>query len=261
MTKKWTKLLPMLLLSAAAASETANAVVLDLVPGQPKTIDISARSLTRFSVVDGKILKLELKGKICDADTKTGPGEALCDLYTTRDDAHGTMVVTPASQKPLDGFLTLASGNVYTVRLQPTDIQIASYEIRERRAPSVGQQLSLRSGPMASTLERSVKRMIVSMARGESMQDGEFTPVNQPIPTDRDVKVTLVSRVANQQMIGDLLSYTNAANVPVDLHEQDFFSPGVAAVGLEKTRLAPGESGQVYVIRYGVGADLRGDAQ
>ncbi|WP_196483443.1 type-F conjugative transfer system secretin TraK [Burkholderia territorii] len=261
MTKTWTRLLPLLLLSAMATCEVASAKPLDLVPGQSTTIDISARSLTRFSVIDGKIVKLQLNAKICEGEVKSSPGDAPCDLVMTKDDQQGTMLVRPLAPKPLDGFLTLSSGVVYTVRLQPTDIPLESYEIRERKAPSLGQQLSLRSGPTATSLERSIKRLVVAMARGEAVQGAQYTPVNQVIPTDRDVQVTLISRIAGEQMIGDLLSYRNKASVPVDLREQDFFSPGVAAVGLEKTRLAPGEIGQVYVIRYGMGSDLRGDVQ
>ena len=225
---------------------SANALqVLDGVVGKKHVVRIPARELTRLSIEDGRLQSMRFLSE---------------ELEVQQDKESGSVYLKPrVEDKQISVFVVSSSGATHELILQPVaSMPLESVVIRDP-APTRPQH---RAGPgssgttpenKASSLDQSLKRLILAMARGDAEGPG-FTVerLNQPLALWQDVTFTLVGRFRARTHIGDAYTLVNTGTQVLTLAEQEFYRPGVQAVAVDQHLLRPGESTIVYVIR---GAD------
>lgn len=230
-------ILPLLLL----ASTTVNALqVLELGDGETAIGKLSSREMTRITVAAG--------GRIVDLWGASNLFEA------SKDDERGQIylrLVNPAQRDPLNLFVSDDSGRTYTLILTPADIPAETVMIKPRGQGRQGALQWERTQPYIVTL----KRLLLQMAR-DAIPDGyEVVERGVTVPLWTESLFRLDREYRGGQLAGEVYTLTNTSGREMVMEEREFYRPGVTAVAIEKTVLAPAATTRVYVIREEVRRD------
>lgn len=226
----------LLFLSACFAAPSALALqTLEATDGATLYAKVSKKEQTRILVQQGRISSIRVKDGALGIDP---------------DDETGQVFVTvPAgSEKPINGFLTTANGETYTLVLQPTDIPAESVVIKQavqktRAKPSVSSDLK------NTPFEKQIKRLVRVMANDELPDDLEIKEVGDTISLWKEAAMTLERQYLGDTLAADRFIVSNVSKQPLVLAEPEFYRKGVYAVAISQLNLAPGEATRVYVIR------------
>lgn len=228
---------------AFASAASFGQEVVDGSDGRPRTVVISANQFSRIAVDGGRIVSF-----VVSPD----------DLEFKEEPALGQVFVSPRrpGQKSISAFVVTDSNTTHALVLEPRDVPLQTILIREQRRPKSPEPdprpVSRQSVERASSYDAALKRLVLSMARGE--RPAEFVVQdagNQVVPLWREVRFVLVSVYRGRSLTGEFYRLTNVSNGPIRLAEQELFKEGVSAVSIELHELAPGQTTDVFVIRGG----------
>lgn len=238
----WMRLLIASWLIATCAS--ANALqILEGALGKKHLVRVPARELTRLSMEEGRLQSMRFLSD---------------ELEVTQDKDNGSVYLKPRLEdKQISVFVLSSSGMSHELILQPVaNMPLESVVIREpaaHRLPKAGSNATTKSSDgRASSLDQAVKRLVVTMAKGEAEGPGfTFERANQQLALWQDVTFTLVGRFKTRTHVGDSFTLVNTGPRVLAIAEQEFYRQGVIAVVVDQHLLRPGESTAVYVIRGG----------
>lgn len=236
-------LLALIAAALLTCAGTANALqVLDGVVGKKHVVRIPARELTRLSIEDGRLQSMRFLSE---------------ELEVQQDKESGSVYLKPrVEDKQISVFVVSASGATHELILQPVaSMPLESVVIRDP-APTRPQHWAAHQSQVrgsdnkSSSLDQSLKRLMLAMARGEPDGPGlTVERLSQPLALWQDVTFTLVSRFRAKAHLGEVYTLVNTSSQVLSLAEQEFYRPGVLAVAVDLHLLRPGESTAVFVIR------------
>lgn len=179
------------------------------------------------------------------------PDNTVGELMVAPDAASGEIYVMPSAAavpgKPINIFVKTERAT-YTLLLTPVDIPSETVILTDRVTLAKVQEAAPAPSAAPDWL-RQVKAMMLVLT-GEAKTPGYLsTPVGKPVGLWQEARFFEVRRVAHRGLTGSVFDLTNISAAQMVLDAREFFEHGVAAVGVEKTQLAPAESTRVYVIR------------
>lgn len=186
------------------------------------------------------------------------------ELVLECDRDRGEVYIRPvgAGDKPINLFVSSAAAT-YTLLLRRADVPADTLLIRDKtpRGPR-----SHREGPAAASATpagtaphhvRVLKAMLVAMASDSVPHDIRVEETMRPVRLWSDANFSLLRVYEGRGLLGELYVLQNSGAQTLDLAEQQFDRPDgpltgeVVGVAIDRSRLAPGESTRVYVIRRG----------
>lgn len=206
----------------------------DVADGRSHLVKISAKEMSRIAVDAGKIRRIDFVD-----------GE----LEVKKDNEAGDYYVLPLVQKPINIFVKTASGQTHALILQPTDMPLETIVLREPAKKESDPRRTSTSIERAGSLELAVKRLVVSMARGDRPTEFDVTVVNKEISLWNEARFVLVERYTGQALVGEHFRLTNTSKSVMRLAEQELYKQGIVAIAIENQVLNPGESTEVFVTR------------
>lgn len=206
----------------------------DVADGRSHLVKISAKEMSRIAVDAGKIRRIDFVD-----------GE----LEVKKDDEAGDYYVLPLVQKPINVFVKTASGQTHALILQPTDMPLETIVLREPAKKENDPKRTTTAIERAGSLEVAVKRLVVSMARGERPMEFDVTTVNKEVGLWNEARFVLVERYTGQALVGEHFRLTNISKSVMRLAEQELYKQGVVAISIENQVLNPGESTEVFITR------------
>lgn len=179
------------------------------------------------------------------------PDNTVGELMVAPDAASGEIYVMPSAAavpgKPINIFVKTERAT-YTLLLTPMDIPSETIILTDRVTLAKSQEAAPAPSAAPDWL-RQVKAMMLVLT-GDAKTPGYLaTPVGKPVGLWQEARFFEVRRVAHRGLTGSVFDLINISAAPMVLDAREFFERGVAAVGVEKTQLAPAESTRVYVIR------------
>lgn len=218
----------------AAPAATWALQIIDVADGRSHLAKISAKEMSRIAVDAGKIRRIDFVD-----------GE----LEVKKDDEAGDYYVLPLVQKPINVFVKTASGQTHALILQPTDMPLETIILREPAKKENDPRRTTTAIERAGSLEVAVKRLVVSMARGEKPMEFDVTTVNKEVGLWNEARFVLVQRYTGQALVGEHFRLTNISKSVMRLAEQELYKQGVVAISIENQVLNPGESTEVFITR------------
>ncbi|MBS0402140.1 MAG: type-F conjugative transfer system secretin TraK [Proteobacteria bacterium] len=191
----------------------------------------------------------------------TNPGGEVV-LECDRD--KGEIYIRPVgdSPKPVNLFVSSAHAT-YTLVLRRADTPADTIVIRDRTQRSAPASLANGthggfgpSGPSAHHI-RTMKALLVAMASDRVPPDIRVDELHQPMQLWAETRFVLTGRYEGRGLVGEKYLLKNIGPSPMVLSEQEFDRPDskeggqVLSVAVEKHKLQPGETTQVFVIRRG----------
>lgn len=219
-------------LSCATVSEIATAQqVIDVAEGDAAIVQISSKDLTRIRIANGHI-----------SNIRGNDGELVVDA----DKDKGEVYIRPtAPERPVNVYVTSASGSTYTLLLTPKDIPGSTVVLRERGATT----------ELRSTLNgtndylKSVEKLVLSMARNDIPRAVEIKEKGKKIPLWRGTSYVIEREYWTDGLVGEIYTLTNTGNDPIVMTEGEFYRDGILAVSVETMSLNKDESTNVYIVR------------
>ena len=231
--KKILSLLWLLLSSTFATLPALGQQVVEVEDNGAYQVRLSARELTRITVENGRIRRI---------DGNEG------EFIIQRDTKLGQAFVRPAVlDKPLNLFISTESGRVYSLVMTPLDIPAHTVVLRERGP--------VRSTPVANapqkagSYEAGILKLINAMARNDPGVQIEVRKDNAEIGLWQGFRFVREAQFRERNYIGERFRLYNNTGRVQTLAEQEFYKPGVLAVAVEVLQLAPGQTTAVYVVR------------
>lgn len=228
----------LLLAGAMLSAGPARSVqIVDAVDGATLYLKLSQREMTRIALDRGRIDAFRyLAG----------------ELVVESDDDSGQLFVTvpEGASKPVNAFLTTSAGHTVTLLLQPTDVPADAIIIRQPAGMSRDA-----AEPRSAEHVAAQRSLIVALAANEVPRGAELREVATPVLLWKEIGMTLRRMLLTETLVGERYLIDNRSSEPVTLEEQEFYRPGVNAVGIERLSLAPGESSALYVVRKRNGDD------
>ena len=219
--------------SFAQASQT-----IDLVEGEPVTIQISTTQMTRL-VMEG--------GRLRGLDVPRG------ELSAKADPEAGDITLSPNVLRPIQGFVISATtGKKYPIVMRPANIGIGTVVLREAQAPKSVEAPELHAVPIskaATSYDAQIGQLMVTMAKGVPQRGFQIQSQDADVPFLPGARVTLTRVYASRTLHGTVYRLRNTATSQIFLSEHQFYGPRVMAVGMDRAELAPGEETYIYVIR------------
>ena len=167
------------------------------------------------------------------------------------DKDRGEIYVKPVADgaKPINLFVSSGKAT-YTLVLKRVDMPADTIVIVDRTPTAAGASASKVAG-RAPNHERALKAMLVAMASDEP-GDLRVEDVNQPVQLWAEARFTLLRTFEGRELTGEKYLLVNVSQAPMVLAEEEFDRDGgdVVAVSIETHTLAPGESTNVFVIRF-----------
>lgn len=206
---------------------------------EPLSVVLSQSDYSRISMGDGRKVHQVMAGKGL--------------LSVTQEPSSGTAIVRPTSQAPsqLSVFVKDDRGKLYTLAVQIRDMPSQHIIIQphaEARAKSraLGRQGELR---------KSTNALFKVMYTDDTAHGYEVLELDQKIPLWKEASIRLVKSYRGDSKIGYVYELTNTSNKPLLLHESEFFEfvPAVIAVGLQSSKLQPGQSTRLFVVGAAIG--------
>ena len=169
-----------------------------------------------------------------------------------KDETVGALYFALSSESPNHGTVTLfvtdQKGVTYKLILVPRPIAGEEIIIHP---PTEKPTLSSRSAAdgRAVSYQRRIKDLLLVMADPDLGKSVEAIDVNMDVPLWKEGRLTLVSKVMDNDMVGEKYSLTNVSPSEMILVEQELYRRGVRAVAIEHHTLAPGDSTEIYIVR------------
>ena len=221
------------LLLALIASRSSWALqILEARDGETLLAKVSRQEITRIAVEHERIRKI------------TGnTGEFVLD----KDDESGQVFIRPSnaeSTKPINLFVT-AGNDTIALLLQPVDTPSETILIRPRA------QITAPTAPLPAGAAhvRRLKNLLLAMATDARPDGVEISEPHEPRSLWAGTRLVLGKRWRTNDAVGERYTLSNTGTVELALDERRLFKAGVMAVSLEQTRLAPGASTRLYLIR------------
>lgn len=230
MRRKLALILPLLML-VSAASEALQ--VIEVGDGETALGKVSTREMTRIAIAGG--------GRIADLWGASNLFDA------SRDEERGQVFVrlaNPAQREPLNLFVTDNAGRTYTLILTPADIPAETVMLKPRGQNRPDAAQWERSQPYPQTL----KRLLVQMARDSIPEGYEVVERGVLVPLWQEALFRLDREYRGDAFAAEVYTLTNRSGMEMVMEEREFFRPGVVAVAIEKSVLAPAAVTRVYVI-------------
>jgi len=171
-------------------------------------------------------------------------------LTVEKDDAGGYALLRARDDDPVSLVVTSSSGQTHSIYLTPAKMGMDTIIIREKPVvPGVGQRQAGTPDARADSQSRSVKRLMLAMARDEKVvRDFMVEPVSSDIDLWQEVHFHMADKYTGPDVVGYRFILTNVSAKPIRLGEQEFYKRGVVAVAIDRHILAPGEKTYVFVI-------------
>src|SRR6202171_4997766 len=166
----------------------------------------------------------------------------------------GEIYVKPvgAGTKPINLFVS--SGKpTYTLILKRVDMPSDTIVIVDRTLRQPLAATSSRVAGSAPNHERALKAMLFAMAGDAVPSELSVEEVVRPVQLWAEARFMLLTTYEGQGLAGEKYRLTNISQDPMVLTEEEFDREGgdVIAVSIENHNLGPGESPNVFVIRFG----------
>jgi conjugal transfer pilus assembly protein TraK len=165
----------------------------------------------------------------------------------------GEIYVKPvgAGAKPINLFVSSGKAT-YTLILKRVDMPSDTIVIVDRTLRRHLAATSSRVGGPAPNHERALKAMLFAMAGDEVPSDLRVEEVNRSVQLWAEARFMLLTTYEGQSLAGEKYRLTNTSQDPMVLTEEEFDRDGgdVVAVSIENHNLDPGESSNVFVIRF-----------
>jgi len=210
---------------------------LEGVEGRKHVVRVPSRELTRIAIENGRLKSMQF---------------LVDELEVKNDIESGVAFVRPkVSDKQISLFVISASGATHELVLQPVEtMPLESIVIRDpigKRSAGRGDKSSIEK---AGSLDQSVKRLMLIMARGEKdSNDVAFERMQSQLALWNETRFVMTGRYSTRSLIGEVFSLFNVSNRVLKVAEQELFKPGVIAVAIDAHILRPGEQTDVYVVR------------
>jgi conjugal transfer pilus assembly protein TraK len=166
----------------------------------------------------------------------------------------GEIYIKPvaAGAKPINLFVSSGKAT-YTLILKRVDMPSDTIVIVDRTLRQPLAATSSRVAGSAPNHERSLKAMLFAMAGDEVPSELSVEEVVRSVQLWAEARFMLLTTYEGQGLAGEKYRLTNISQDPMVLTEEEFDRDGgdVIAVSVENHHLGPGESTNVFVIRYG----------
>jgi conjugal transfer pilus assembly protein TraK len=195
-----------------------------------------------------EISRIAIEGaKIANADYRPDAVEA------TKDVKSGELRVIPPEndRRPINLIVTSDKGTTYTLVLTVSDLPSQTIIIRDSTILQPAQKLAA-TGPRitkSTDYERSIKALMVAMSREDRPPDADVVAKNIEMALWQESRFVLKAAYMSRSIVGEKFQLTNVSPHLMRLAEQEFFRPGVLAVGMDHPELPPGTSTSIYVVR------------
>jgi conjugal transfer pilus assembly protein TraK len=169
------------------------------------------------------------------------------EFVLEKDEEKGEIFIRPAapeSTKPINLFITSERSTV-ALLLQPVDIPSDSIVIREGRPLPTSASRLEKSGLHV----RTIKNLLLAMAGDALPDDMEVREPAQELTLWPGTRLILERVWVGAGIVGEKYQLANIGSTNLGLSERELFKPGVMAVSLEQSSLAPGEVTSFFVIR------------
>jgi conjugal transfer pilus assembly protein TraK len=219
-----------------------NGLGAQLIPVMPNATIYGVISLKELS-------RIAIEGaKITDAHYRDGAVDATNDAKT------GELRVLPPENnlRPINMILTTDKQTVYTVVLEVKDVPSQTILLRDPSLLQPTREKVLSSGPRitkSTDYERSIKALMVAMARDDRPSDAEVVAKNVEFALWQESRFILRHAYISRSLVGERFQLTNVSTSLMRLAEQEFYRPGVLAVGMDSQELPPGTMTSVYIVR------------
>jgi conjugal transfer pilus assembly protein TraK len=176
------------------------------------------------------------------------------ELVLECDKDKGEIYIKPvaAGAKPINLFVSSGKAT-YTLILKRVDMPSDTIVIVDRTLRQPLATTSSRVGGPAPNHERALKAMLFAMAGDEVPSELRVEEVIRPVQLWAEARFMLLTTYEGQGLAGEKYRLTNISQDPMVLTEEEFDRDGgdVVAVSIENHHLGPGESSNVFVIRFG----------
>lgn len=170
-------------------------------------------------------------------------------LTVEKDDAGGYALLRARDDDPVSLVVTSSSGQTHSIFLTPEKMGMDTIIIREKPTLAAGPRIQGAPDARADSQSRSVKRLMLAMARDEKVvRDFMVEPVGSDIDLWNEVHFHMADKYTGPDVVGYRFILTNVTGSPIRLGEQEFYKRGVVAVAIDRHILAPGEKTYVFVI-------------
>ena len=141
----------------------------------------------------------------------------------------------------------------YTLILKRVDMPSDTIVIVDRTPRQPPAATASRVAGPAPNHERALKDMLFAMAADAVPGELRVEEINRPVQLWAEARFVLLTRYEGQALVGEKYRLTNISPAPMVLTEEEFDRDGgdVVAVAIESHNLDPGESTDVFVIRFG----------
>ncbi len=218
-------LLVLLLPNVAVANQ-----LLEVNEGQPAYAKISSTQLTRLKIIDGRIENI-----------RGNQGEIIIEP----DSSTGEAYLRPAAGgRIINLFVTSDSGRTYTLLLSPEPIPATSIVLKE--LSRVGSVTALTN---SSNYEKTLKNIILSMAREDQPQGYDIQSVGRRMPMWKGTNFVLEKKYVGQEFVGEKYTLTNKGENNLVVAEPEFYKNGTLAVSIENMQIPKDASTNVYIVR------------
>jgi len=207
----------------------------DVSDGRSHVVKISAKEMTRLSVKDSKIKRLDF----LDGELEVQKNADLGDY----------LILPTSTSKPINVFVTTSTGRTHALILQPTDMPLETVVLLEPARDDSEARAPSQRNDRAAGLEVAVKRFVNAMARGEKLPEADVTKMSQEIALWKEAKFVLTERHSARNLVGEHYKLTNVSGLQMVLAEQELYRQGVVAVAIERLVLADGETTDIFIVR------------
>jgi conjugal transfer pilus assembly protein TraK len=225
--------------NVAMPTMVMGAQIIPAIPNATLTAVVSLKEISRIAIEGAKI---------ANADYRPDAVEA------TRDLKSGELRVIPPEndRKPINLIVTTDKGTTYTLVLTVSDIPSQTVIIRDNSLIQPAREKLAASGPRitkSTDYERSIKALMVAMSRDDRPSDADVVQKNIEIALWQESRFILRTAYISRSIVGEKFQLINVSPQLMKLAEQEFYRPGVLAVGMDHTELAPGTTTSIYVVR------------
>lgn len=196
---------------------------------------------------------------LSSAATTNPAGEVVVECDRDKGEIYIRPVAT--GDKPVNLFISSATAT-YTLVLRRADVPADTIVIRDKQQRSARAGSTYPGPPIspfgpAPSHVRAMKALLVAMASDAVPPDVRVIDEPRALQLWTQTRFSLLRLYEGRGLVGELYTLQNLSDAPLVLLEQ-FFDRGddasgveVTGIAIERHRLSPGESTQVYVIRRG----------
>jgi conjugal transfer pilus assembly protein TraK len=215
------------------------AQIVPAIPNATLSAVVSLKEISRIAIEGAKITNADYRHDAVEASKDVKSGEL--------------RVIPPENdRKPINLIVTTDKGTTYTLVLTVADIPSQTVIVRDNTLIQPMREKLAASGPRitkSTDYERSIKALMVAMSREERPPDADVVPKNNEIALWQESRFILRAAYLSRSIVGEKFQLINVSPHLMKLAEQEFYRPGVLAVGMDHSELPPGTATSIYVVR------------